>query len=92
MQTSKTIPADFPRDILPAALAGIQPNAARLVDGRFVAGLTEDERGERYDACEDLAQQLAAYCTRKASENPDWTRETAIERVRRGMVAKIRKG
>ncbi|CAE6895246.1 hypothetical protein R69927_05054 [Paraburkholderia domus] len=42
------VPDDFPRDAAPAALAGAQPKlAARMINGRFVVGLTEEERMER---------------------------------------------
>ncbi|MBC8748579.1 hypothetical protein F6X42_18820 [Paraburkholderia sp. WC7.3b] len=74
-------------------MAGTQPKVAvRLVDGKYVMGLTEEERWQRYDACEDLALQLAAYCTRKSTLNPEWTRECNLERAGRGMADKVRRG
>ena len=87
------IPDDFPREFIRASLAGSQPKiAARLIDGRYVAGLTDEELAERYDSCEDLAQQLAAYCTRKASENSEWTQEFNFGRMRKGVEKKVHAG
>lgn len=43
-----SVPEDFPHDPVPAAIAGAQMKfAAREVDGRYVVGLTEDERRGR---------------------------------------------
>ncbi len=40
-------PDDFPRDAMPASLSGAQPKlAARLTDGKFIVGQTDDERHE----------------------------------------------
>lgn len=78
-----TVPDDFPREC--AGLAGAQPKVGvRLDDGLYVS-----DRRARYDVCEDLAQQLAAYCTRKATENPAWTLTFNLERASRGVVSKI---
>ena len=87
------IPADFPRESHPASVQGVQPKIAVGRDGeRYITGLTEDELRERYEACEDLAQQLATYCTRKAAEHPDWTVEFNIERTARGLARKVSAG
>ncbi len=87
------VPADFPREPLNALLSGSHPKLAlRMIDGRAYAGLTPDELYERYDTCEDLARQLANYCTRKADENPEWTHEFNIERTERGVTKKRAEG
>lgn len=53
------VPPDFPWDPTPALLSGTQPKlAGRMLDGRFVVGLTAEERFIRWDLCEDLARQL----------------------------------
>lgn len=53
------IPDSFPWDPWPAAMPGAQPKfSARLIDGRFVVGLTAIEREERYRMCADLLDQL----------------------------------
>lgn len=86
-------PLDFPRESTPASVPGVQPKlTARLVNGRYRTGLTEEEIWERYSMCEDLAQQLAEYCRRKTTENPHWTREFGLERVERGLADKVRQG
>lgn len=74
------VPDDFPRDPFPASLAGAQPKvAARLIDGRYVAGLTPEERAERYVGCLDLVDQLTAYVNRKAVEEPELTQAAVLD-------------
>ncbi len=68
------IPDDFPRDPFPAALPGAQQKfVARKIDGRYVVGLTEEERRERYDACLDLVEQLTVYTEKKHRQRSDLT-------------------
>ncbi|CAJ6616979.1 Uncharacterised protein [Burkholderia pseudomallei] len=87
------VPDDFPRESYDASLAGSQPKlAVRSVDGKYRVGLTDEELLERYDACEDLAQQLASYCARKASEHPSWTRDLNLARAREGVARKVASG
>ncbi|QTN26225.1 hypothetical protein HZ993_12805 [Rhodoferax sp. AJA081-3] len=75
-----TVPDDFPRDPFPAALSGTQAKfAARLIDGRYVVGLTPDERAERYLGCLDLVDQLTAYVNRKALEKPELTQSVVLD-------------
>lgn len=60
------VPEDFPRGDIAATIPGAQPKfIARKIDGRYVVGLTEEERRERWEYCEDLAQQLTARTLRK---------------------------
>jgi hypothetical protein len=85
----KPVPEDCPRDVTPSSLAGAHPKlAGRLIDGKFVVGLTEEERFERWDICEDLAQQLVGVARREASKYPENTRDVTLERVRRGIEGK----
>lgn len=77
---------DFPRDPFPASLAGTQAKfAARLIDGRFVVGLTEEERAERYAMCVALVEQLIAYCRRHALEQPTRSPNELLGWVERGV-------
>jgi hypothetical protein len=86
---SKHVPEDFPRDVTPASLAGAHPKlAGRLIDGKFVVGLTEEERFERWDICEDLAQQLVGVARRDALRYPENSPEMTLGRVRRGVEGK----
>lgn len=83
------IPESFPMDPWPAALSGVQPKrAVRLIDGRYVAGLTDAERFERYEICEDLTQQLVGYCRRKQSERPDESLHSLLQKVERSARGK----
>lgn len=87
------VPNDFPRHDTISAVAGVQPKlVVRLVDGQYVAGMTDAELYERYSGCEDLAQQLADYCRRKATEHPEWSRAFNLERAARGLASKVESG
>lgn len=83
------VPDDFPRDVTPASLAGRQMKlAGRLIDGKFVVGLTAEERYERWEVCEDLAQQLVAVAHKDAAKFPQHSLEVTLRRVRRGIEGK----
>ena len=74
------VPDDFPRDPFPAALSGTQPKfAARLIEGRYVVGLTPEERAERYLGCLDLVDQLTVYVNRKTAEKPELTQSAVLD-------------
>lgn len=78
------VPEDFPRDPFPAALTGAQPKfSVRLINGRYVVGLTPDERADRYLGCLDLVVQLTAYVNRKCEEKPDLTLSVVLDNVAR---------
>lgn len=42
---------------------------------------TDLEHELRFDYCHDLAQQLAAYCQEKSTENPSWSQLFSYERA-----------
>lgn len=74
-------------------MSGVHPKlCVRLVDGKYISGWTEEELRSRYDNCEDLAHQLVAYATRKATENPVWTREFNLDRLEKALASKGRSG
>lgn len=76
------VPDDFPRDPFPAALSGCQPKfSARLVAGKYVVGLTKEERAERYLGCLDLVDHLTAYVNRKRAQKPDLTTDALLDNV-----------
>ncbi|QUN27714.1 hypothetical protein KB879_27250 [Cupriavidus sp. KK10] len=84
-----TIPEDFPRDLHPAGLAGVQAKlAARKVGDQYVVGLTDEELAQRYDVCQDLVSQLTAYCKRKQAEQPAWSAAQVFERAKTGLLRK----
>ncbi len=70
--TTVLVPDDFPRHPFPASLPGAQPKfSARLIDGRYVVGPTEDELIARFLMCSDLVDQLTSYTERKRLERRD---------------------
>lgn len=83
------VPEDFPHDPFPAVLAGAQPKVvAREVDGRYVVGLTEEERCGRYLMCLDLVEQLTGYTERKRIERHDLTLTRLLDEVDVGIRRK----
>jgi len=83
------VPEDFPHDPFPAVLAGAQPKiVAREVDGRYVVGLTEEERRGRYLMCLDLVEQLTGYTERKRIERHDLTLTRLLDEVDVGIRRK----
>lgn len=88
------VPTDFPREKLLSALSGVQSKVAVALAGvQYVQpAASDEERRERWEICEDLAQQLRDYCRRKERENPTWSREFKLERTRSGVDRKVRSG
>lgn len=83
---STPVPDDFPRDVTPASLTGAQPKlAVRKIGDRFVAGLTAEERLERWTICEDLAHQLVPKTLKDAARNPDHSHDETLRRIRRAI-------
>jgi hypothetical protein len=83
------VPVDFPWNPTPALLSGSQPKlAGRWIDGKFVVGLTAEERYIRWDMCEDLAQQLVPKTLKDAAKYPQNSREATLRRMRRAIEGK----
>ncbi|MDH6149544.1 MULTISPECIES: DUF2442 domain-containing protein [Paraburkholderia] len=83
------VPIDFPSNPTPALLSGTQPKlAGRIIDGRFVVGLTAEERWVRWDMCEDLAQQLVPKTLQDAAKFPQNSHDVTLRRMRRAIVGK----
>lgn len=79
---TSVVPNDFPRDPWPTAISGAQLKiGARLIDGKYTAGLTNDERHARYAVCADLVNQLVQYCQRKHKERPNESLAVLLHRV-----------
>lgn len=86
---STPVPDDFPHDVTPASFSGAQPKlAVRMIDGKFVAGLTPEERAERWTICEDLAHQLVPKTIKDAAKNPEHSHDETLRRVRRAIEGK----
>jgi len=54
--------------------------------------VTDEEHQEAYENALDLATQLVGYARRKERENPSWTREFNLTRIRDGIAEKVRVG
>lgn len=91
----RSIHPDFPHETIIGTVSGVQ--AKVLVrkddDGNYVSGgPTLSEVLERFEVCDDLAEQLGIYALRKKRENPDWTTEFNIERTRKAIADKVTSG
>jgi uncharacterized protein (DUF2252 family) len=85
----KPLPVDFPRTSSQGAISGAQPKLLlRKVGDTYQAGPTDDEVHERYLVCDDLAEQLAAYTSRKMTANT-WSLQTALSMVEAGVLKKV---
>lgn len=92
MTSPHVAPEDFPREPSPGLVPGTQPKLlVREIDGRYYTALTDEELWKRYDACEDLAGQLAEYASRKMSAS-GISLDDALERVEKGLKAKVGAG
>ncbi|TAM55187.1 MAG: hypothetical protein EPN57_04075 [Paraburkholderia sp.] len=89
MTSRHPVPDDFPREPAPGLVPGAQPKLlVRKMDERYRIGLTDEELWARYEACEDLARQLAEYASRKMSSSGLLLND-ALERVAKGLKAKV---
>lgn len=76
------VPEDFPQDPFPASLAGAQLKVVACeIDGRYLVGLTEDERRGRYRMCADLVEQLIAYTEKKQLQRGDLTMTALLDEI-----------
>lgn len=86
--SAQRVPTDFPRQRDAGSLPGYQAKiAVRKVGEQFVEGWTDAELCERFDACQDLVVQLAAYTRRKLSQLSTTTEELLLK-VRAGVERK----
>jgi hypothetical protein len=86
---SNLIPPDFPRETILGAVPGAQPKTlVREVNGRYVAGPTEEEVQQRYSLCADLVVQLSDYRDRKSREFADLDMQTLLRKIRAGVLRK----
>lgn len=84
-------PIEFPTDIVPGIVSGAQPKLLlrQSADGRYSSPKrSQYELNARLALAADIVEQLGQYFARKKSENPDWTNEKNLERIRRGLQAK----
>ncbi|UDF36523.1 UNVERIFIED_ORG: hypothetical protein LHJ69_05460 [Shinella sp. XGS7] len=82
------VPSDFPRKF-GGSVSGVQNKLiVRMIDGRFVEGMTEDELWVRYEACQHLATKLTEHASRKRSEYAELSLGDFLRRLRAGAVKK----
>lgn len=87
--TPVLVPEDFPRHPFPASLSGAQPKfSARLIDGRYVVGPTEDELTARFLMCSDLVEQLTSYTEKKRHERKELRLAALLDQVDVGIRRK----
>lgn len=83
------IPKDFPTTPEPGSISGYQPKLlVRLVDGQYLAGWSAEELEARFDNCNDLVNQLTAYCRRKLAEQLGLGLDELLPRVRASAESK----
>lgn len=80
--SSHPVPEDFPRNPFPSALSGAQLKfSVREVNGKYIEGLTDEERQQRYLVCIDLVDQLVSYTKRKSAERTDLSMAEVLDGV-----------
>jgi FixJ family two-component response regulator len=90
---SPAIPDDFPRPPAHGAVGGAQPKVLlRRGADRLISGPTDEELFARYDASEDLVQQLASYGRRKRAENQSRSLFDLLSRMETDVTRKVSSG
>ncbi|WP_322073796.1 hypothetical protein [Burkholderia cepacia] len=88
----RRIPDDFPRNLDPGSVAGVQPKIlVREDQGLYKSGLTDDELWTRYVVCEDVAVQLSEYVRRKMAD-AGLSADVALSRAAKGSRLKVDSG
>lgn len=92
MTRRHVVPEDFPREPSPGLMPGTQPKLlVRKSHGRYYTGLTDEELWTRYEACEDLAGQLAEYASRKIRQF-GWSFADTFAKIERSVNGKVSAG
>lgn len=92
MTRRHVVPEDFPREPSPGLVPGTQPKLlVRKSHGRYYIGLTDEELWTRYEACEDLAGQLAEYASRKIRQF-GWSFADTFAKIERSVNGKVSAG
>lgn len=92
MTEQRVVPDDFPREPWHGLVSGTQPKILlREKNWRYYTGLSDDELWTRYDVCEDLARQLAAYTSRKMLRS-GWSFDDALGKIEKSVNGKVSAG
>lgn len=80
---------DFPNEPIQGAVSGTHPKI--LLRKTFNGMYTLPRRSpadvvQRFEAANDITNQLVKYFKRKKAEHPEWTDEKNIERIRLALV------
>jgi hypothetical protein len=59
-----------------------------MIDDKFVVGLSDEERAERWTICEDLARQLVPKALKDAAKYPQHSNDVTLGRMRRAIEGK----
>lgn len=87
------IPEDFPREPARGAIGGYRPKLLLHRSGnQLISGPTDEELFKRYDACEDLAGQLATCARRELAKNPSQSLYDTLCKVEIDVVKKVSRG
>lgn len=83
---SEPVPADFPRSCGGSVSGAQNKLIVRKLDGRFVAGMTDEELWVRYDACRDLVMKLSEHAKAKRDQYAELSLPEFLRRFRAGVV------
>lgn len=86
---------DFPLEPVFGSVAGVQPKLllTKSEDGSYRSPQRSiAELMDRFEVADDIAEQLGLYFLRKKSQNPGWTTEQNLERIRLALVEKCASG
>ncbi|WP_221062916.1 hypothetical protein [Burkholderia pseudomallei] len=90
---SPSIPDNFPREPVHSAVGGYQSKVLlRRAGDRLIPGPTDEELFTRYDACEDLVQQLVSYARRERAENQSQSLFDVLSRIEANVTGKVSSG
>ncbi len=90
---SPAIPDDFPREPAHGSVGGAQPKVLlRRAADRLISEPTDEELFTRYDACEDLVQQLVFYARRKRAENQSISLFDMLSKIETDVTRKVSTG
>lgn len=84
------VPDNFPRASSYGAVPGAQPKLLlRKVGDTYQSGPSDADVYKRYIVCEDLAQQLKVYASRKMTQNA-WSLQSVVSKIEEGVLKKVR--
>jgi len=88
-RTMVQVPPSFPATGHQGTLPGAQVKyTAREIDGKFVVGLTNEERFNRYEECLNIVRQLVPLFHEQLQRHPDFDEARHFARLRNGLRAK----